>query len=52
MIILFCHNPRVWQTDGQTDTRTDTDSKMRTEKVASSASPPLETVRPVNRSRL
>jgi len=23
IFLPFCHNPRVWQTDGQTDRRTD-----------------------------
>jgi len=23
IFVPFCHNPRVWQTDGQTDGRTD-----------------------------
>jgi len=24
IFLPFCHNPRVWRTDGQTDRRTDT----------------------------
>jgi len=29
IFLPFCHNPRVWQTDGQTDGRTEISSQYR-----------------------
>jgi len=31
IFLPFCHNPRVWQTDGQTDRQTDRQTDGRTE---------------------
>jgi len=31
IFLLFCHNSRVWRTDGQTDRRTDRQTDGRTE---------------------
>jgi len=33
IFLPFCHNTRVWQTDGQTDGQTDEQTDRRTDRI-------------------
>jgi len=33
IFLPFCHNPRVWRTDGRTDRRTDRQTDSQTDRI-------------------